>query len=67
MSPEIDFSKLTTFIRNYCEAYSMPDRSAEVLEFVRVDMLSRPDEYLIHRLSAMHVTAARRVRQLAGE
>jgi hypothetical protein len=67
MTMEIDFKKLMTFIRTYCDAYSLPDQSAEVLEFVRVDMLLRPDQYVLHRLSAMHVTAARRIRQLAGE
>jgi hypothetical protein len=66
MTTEIDFGKLMTFIRTYCEAYSLPDQSADVLEFVRVDMLMRPDQYVLHRLSAMHVTAARRIRQLAG-
>lgn len=67
MTTEIDFEKLTTFIRNYCDAYSLPDQSADVLEFVRVDMLLRPNQYALHRLSTMHVTAARRIRQLAGE
>jgi hypothetical protein len=67
MANEIEFGKLATYIRKYCEAYSMPDQFGDVLDFVRVDMLSRPDQYAVHRLSLMLATATRRVRQLAGE
>ena len=66
MTTETTLAKLLTFIRTYCEAYSLPDLSADVLEFVRVDMRLRPDQYVLHQLSAMHVTAARRIRQMAG-
>jgi hypothetical protein len=64
MTPEFD--KLTTFIRGYCEAYSLPDQSDDVLAHVQADMTQRPDRYSLHALSEMHATAARRVRELAG-
>jgi hypothetical protein len=65
MATEIEFGKLTTYVRKYCEAYSLPDQSADVVQFVRVDMRLRPEQYAIHRLSMMHVIAARRVLELA--
>ena len=63
----LSLDKLTTFIRGYCEAFSLPDQTADVLAHVQADMAQRPDRYAIHSLSMMHATAARRVRELADE